>query len=49
MNSDPALRELKAVRQERYMVLPFSETTAGVRLLDGVRRLAEGFYPDTFE
>ena len=39
---DPALSQLRAVRENRFVVIPFSETTSGVRLLDGARRVAEG-------
>lgn len=39
---DPALSQLRAVRDNRFVVIPFSETTSGVRLLDGARRLADG-------
>ncbi len=39
---DPALSQLRAVRENRFVVVPFSETTSGVRLLDGARRIAEG-------
>ncbi|CAM3275164.1 ABC transporter substrate-binding protein [Tsukamurella hominis] len=39
---DPALSQLRAVRENRFVVIPFSETTSGVRLLDGARRVADG-------
>ncbi|WP_269087291.1 hypothetical protein [Ornithinimicrobium sp. CNJ-824] len=35
------LSQLRAVREERYVVIPFSETTPGVRLVDGAQRLSE--------
>jgi iron complex transport system substrate-binding protein len=38
---DPALADLTAVREQRYVVLPFSETTPGVRNADGAVSLAE--------
>ncbi len=41
LEDDPVLRELRAVREQRYVVLPFSETTPGVRLVDGAQRLSE--------
>lgn len=40
--SDPAMSRLRAVRDNRFVVIPFSETTSGVRLLDGARRIADG-------
>ncbi|MEV7397512.1 ABC transporter substrate-binding protein [Aeromicrobium sp. NPDC092404] len=42
LKKDPALRDLKAVRDEQFVVLPFSETTPGVRLADGARAVAAG-------
>lgn len=42
LKKDPALRDLRAVREERFVVLPFSETTPGVRLADGARAVADG-------
>ncbi|GAA5160358.1 ABC transporter substrate-binding protein [Ornithinimicrobium tianjinense] len=41
LEQDPVLRELTAVREERYVVVPFSETTPGVRLVDGAVHVAE--------
>jgi iron complex transport system substrate-binding protein len=35
LEQDPALRELRAVRQRAYVVVPFSASTPGVRLVDG--------------
>ncbi|MDP0398848.1 ABC transporter substrate-binding protein [Tsukamurella strandjordii] len=40
--TDPAMSQLRAVRENRFVVIPFSETTSGVRLLDGARRIADG-------
>lgn len=42
LKKDPALRDLAAVRNERFVILPFSETTPGVRLADGARAVADG-------
>ena len=41
LEKDPVLKDLRAVRAEAYVVLPFSETTPGVRLADGAVSLAE--------
>lgn len=38
---DPVLKNLRAVREHRFVVLPFSETTPGVRLVDGAGTLAD--------
>ncbi|WGY02068.1 ABC transporter substrate-binding protein [Nocardioides sp. QY071] len=35
LEKDPVLKSLRAVQAEAYVVLPFSETTPGVRLADG--------------
>ena len=42
LEKDPALRDLRAVRDERFVILPFSETTPGVRLADGAQAVADG-------
>ncbi len=42
LTSDPVLSQLRAVQQERFVVVPFSASTAGVRLVEGARTLAEG-------
>ncbi|MFI5841825.1 ABC transporter substrate-binding protein [Catenuloplanes sp. NPDC051500] len=38
----PALKNLTAVQHERFVDLPYSETTAGVRTVLGIERLAAG-------
>lgn len=43
LKKDPALRDLDAVRDEQFIVVPFSETTPGVRLVDGAKGVADGF------
>lgn len=42
LEKDPALSRLEAVRDEQYVILPFSETTPGVRLPDGAQAVADG-------
>lgn len=42
LRKDPVLRKLAAVRAERFVVVPFSESTPGVRLADGVAQLSDG-------
>lgn len=42
LKKDPALNQLEAVRKERFVVLPYSETTPGVRLADGAQRVSDG-------
>lgn len=41
LEKDPALRELRAVQREAYVVVPFSESTPGVRLVDGAVSVGE--------
>lgn len=41
LTTDPALKDLTAVKNKQYVVLPFSETTAGVRTADAVVALAD--------
>lgn len=35
LEKDPVLKNLRAVKAKRYVVIPFSESTPGVRLADG--------------
>jgi iron complex transport system substrate-binding protein len=37
-----ALRGLRAFREHRVVELPFSDTTPGVRVVTGIRLLADG-------
>lgn len=41
LQQDPALRDLRAVQEEAFVTVPFSESTPGVRLVDGADRVAE--------
>lgn len=41
LERDPVLKELTAVREGRFVTVPFSETTPGVRLVDGADHVAE--------
>lgn len=41
LERDPALKDLRAVKAEAFVVLPFSETTPGVRLADGAVSVGE--------
>lgn len=40
LRNDPALRDLTAVRDNAFVVVPFSETTPGPRLVDGAASVA---------
>jgi iron complex transport system substrate-binding protein len=41
LEKDPVLSRLAAVREQRFVTVPFSESTAGVRLVDGAASVAE--------
>lgn len=40
LKADPTLSALKAVQEDRFVVLPFSATTPGVRLVEGAESVA---------
>lgn len=42
LESDPVLNKLDAVKAKRYIVVPFSATTPGVRLVEGAQVVAKG-------
>lgn len=42
LEKDPALSKLKAVQDNKFVILPYSESTPGVRLADGAKRVADG-------
>lgn len=39
LKADPVLSELEAVREERFVTIPFSSTVLGVRFVEGVEQL----------
>lgn len=41
LEKDPALKGLRAVKAKKYVVIPFSESTPGVRLADGAVSVGE--------
>ncbi len=47
--SEPAYASIPAIQNERFIVIPFSATTLGVRNVAGVVELAKGLYPEKFE
>ncbi|MER6446836.1 hypothetical protein DEJ51_31745 [Streptomyces venezuelae] len=46
--SNPALRDVPAIRNERFAVLPLSSTVLGVRVPAAVESLARQIHPDRF-
>ncbi|GCD45520.1 ABC transporter substrate-binding protein [Streptomyces paromomycinus] len=46
---DPALKDVPAVKNKRFAVLPLSSAVLGVRVPDAVRSLAGQLHPDAFK
>lgn len=44
----PALKDVPAIRNQRFAVLPLSSTVTGVRVADAVESLARQLHPDRF-
>ncbi len=49
LRNNPAYSSIRAVQDERFIVIPFSATTLGIRNVDAVVALAKGLYPEKFE
>lgn len=47
--NEPAFASIPAVQNQRFVFVPFSATTLGVRNVAGVVELAKGLYPEKFE
>ena len=47
--NDPALKETEAVVNGRFVILPLSAASEGVRAAEAIRILAQGFYPESFQ
>ncbi|MGY3189497.1 ABC transporter substrate-binding protein [Lysinibacillus sp. TE18511] len=48
LKNDPALKEIEAVKNERFVILPLSAASEGVRAAEAIQILAKGFYPENF-
>ncbi|MBM7587622.1 iron complex transport system substrate-binding protein [Bacillus pakistanensis] len=48
LKKDPALSQTPAVQNERFVILPLSAASEGVRAAEAIEILAKGFYPDAF-
>lgn len=48
LKNDPALKETDAVHNERFVILPLSAASEGVRAAEAIKILAKGFYPENF-
>lgn len=49
LESHPLMRVTPAVRQHRYLALPYQALTPGPANIDAVRALARALYPDAFQ
>ncbi|MCG7523046.1 ABC transporter substrate-binding protein [Streptomyces sp. OfavH-34-F] len=47
--SQPALANVPAIKNRRFVVLPLTDTLVGVRSADAVGDLARGLHPDSFK
>lgn len=48
LKADPALSQTPAVQNERFVVLPLSAASEGVRVAEALEILVKGFYPEAF-
>ncbi len=49
LTNTPTYAGMKAVQAEHFIIIPFSNTTAGVRNATTVRMVAKGLYPEIFQ
>ncbi|MGY6211254.1 ABC transporter substrate-binding protein [Cytobacillus firmus] len=49
LKKDPALSQTPAVQNERFVILPLSAASEGVRVGEALEVLAKGFYPEAFK
>jgi len=49
LKNDPALKETPAVQNERFVILPLSAASEGIRAAQAIEILAKGFYPENFK
>lgn len=49
IKNNPMLKNLNAVKNNKIVLVPLTEMMGGVRNVDGVERLAKGFYPELFK
>ncbi len=48
LRQHPALTDVSAIQQQRFVVLEYNEATPGIRNVQGTGKLAKSFYPDLF-
>jgi iron complex transport system substrate-binding protein len=44
----PALRQLDAIREHRFIVIPYDAATPGIRNVDAIETIARGLHPEAF-
>ncbi|MXX36547.1 MAG: ABC transporter substrate-binding protein [Gemmatimonadetes bacterium] len=49
LTTNPAYADITAVQNKRFIIVPFSATTLGIRNVAAVEDVAKGLYPDKFE
>jgi iron complex transport system substrate-binding protein len=47
--SQPALRDVDAIKHRRFIVIPYDEATPGIRNVDAVDTIAHALHPDVFQ
>ncbi|MER2153912.1 MAG: ABC transporter substrate-binding protein [Solibacillus sp.] len=48
LKNDPALSQTPAVQNERFVILPLSAASEGVRVAEALEIIVKGLYPDSF-
>lgn len=48
INNNSSLEDVTAVKNDNYVAAQVEDTTGNVRVIQGLKTLAEGFYPDHF-
>lgn len=48
LKNDPALSQTSAVQNERFVVLPLSAASEGVRVAEALEIIVKGLYHDSF-
>lgn len=49
LKNDPALSQTPAVQNERFVVLPLSAASEGIRVAEALEIIVKGLYPDSFK
>lgn len=49
ISENSSMQDVTAVKEGNYVAVPVEDTTGNVRVVQGLERLAESFYPELFE